>query len=229
MRRIKDSTIIGILILTWLFIFCGVLGTENEIDRLQKQIDEIYTGLDDLSIEVTAELAEHEDRLDLIEHNQEVMDIRIDNHFARLVTLEDTVSSHQELLTRPTPTPKTSTRSKKLNVKVSQKDIRNIAALVYLECGSCSDRCKRAVASVVFNRMMRYHKTASQAIYEKGVFSVSGRVSRTKPSQSCIDAVNYVLNHGTTLPLRVTAFRNGHYHSFGKHYCKIDGVYFSYV
>lgn len=228
MRKIKDSTVIGLLILTWLFIFCGVLGTENEIDRLQKQIDENYTSLNDLSIEVTAELAEHEDRLELLEHNYEVLKIRVGNHYDRLMSLEETVSSHQEILTKPTPTPKSTSRTK-VNVKVSQKDIRNIAALVYLECGSCSDRCKRAVASVVFNRMMRYHKTASQAIYEKGVFSVSGRVSRTKPSQSCLDAVNYVLNHGTTLPLRVTAFRNGHYHSFGKHYCKIDGVYFTYV
>lgn len=229
MRRIKDSTIIGLLILTWLFIFCGVLGTENEIDRLQKQIDENYASFNDLSVEVTAELAEHEDRIEVLEHDFEVLKIRVGNHYDRLVSLENTVSSHQEILSKPTPTPKSSSRSKRLNVKVSQRDIRNIAALVYLECGSCSDRCKRAVASVVFNRMMRYHKTASQVIYEKGVFSVSGRVSRTKPSQSCIDAVNYVLNHGTTLPLRVTAFRNGHYHSFGKHYCKIDGVYFTYV
>ncbi len=227
--KVKDDTIIGLLILTWLFMFCGVLGADSEIERLQKQIDEIYTGLDDLSVEVTAELAEHEDRLELMEHNYDVLKIRVGNHYDRLMALEETVNSHQELLTKPTPTPKASTRSKKLNVKVSQKDIRNIAALVYLEAGSCSVRCQRAIASVVFNRMMRYHKTASQVIYEKGVFTVSGRVARTKPSQSCYDAVNYVLNHGTTLPLRVTAFRNGHYHSFGKHYCKIDGVYFSYV
>ena len=226
--KIKDSTIICLLIITWVFVFCGVLGSEREIDRLQKQIDENYASLNDLTVEVTAELAEHEDRIEVLEHDFEVMKIRVGNHYDRLLSLEQTVSSHQEILSKSTPTPKSSSRTK-LNVKVSQKDIRNIAALVYLECGSCSDRCKRAVASVVFNRMMRYHKTAFQVIYEKGVFSVSGRVSRTKPSQSCIDAVNYVLNHDTTLPLRVTAFRNGHYHSFGKHYCKIDGVYFTYV
>lgn len=227
--RIKDSTVIVLLILTWIFVFCAVLGTEQEIDRLQQQIDEIYVNLNDFSAEVTAELAEHDDRLDLMEHNYDVLKIRVGNHYDRLVSLENTVSSHQEILSKPTPTPKSSSRSKRLNVKVSQKDIRNIAALVYLECGSCSVRCQRAVASVVFNRMIRYRKTARQVIYENGVFSVSGKVERTKPSQTSIDAVNYVLSHGVTLPARVTAFRNGHYHTFGTPYCCIDGVYFSKI
>lgn len=227
--KIKDSTIICLLILTWLFVFCAVMGAESEINRLEKQLESLKSDFDEFTIETTAELAEHDDRLYLIEHNQEVMRFRINNHYQKLLEMQAKVNEHSERITKVEQAPKASVQSKKLNLKITQKEIRKIGSLVYLECGSCSTRCKRAIASVVFNRMIRYKKTVNQIIYERGVFSVAWKIGRTKPSKSCLDAVKYVIEHGTTLPRRVTAFRNGHYHSFGRPYCMIDGVYFTYV
>ena len=226
--KIKDSTIICLLILTWVFIFCGVMGSEAKMDELVRQIQELGEQQQDLSVEVTAELAEHEDRIEIMEHNYDVIHIRVNNHWQKLLEVQGQVNDHMESV-RATPTPKSSNKSKRINVKVTEKDIRNIAALVYLEAGSCSFKCQKAIASVVFNRMVRYKKTANQVIYENGVFSVSGRVAKTKPSSESLRAVRDVLNNGSIFPIRVTAFRSGHYHSFGKRYCKIDGVYFTYV
>ena len=227
--KIKDSTIICLLILTWVFIFCGVMGSEARMDELVKQLQELGEQQQDLSVEVTAELAEHEDRLYLIEHNQEITKIRISNHYEKFLMLQEQVAEHNDRIKKVEQTPKSSVHGNRYNLKVSAHDKKLMASLVYLECGSQSYRCQKAVASVVVNRMIRYRKTVRQAIYERGVFSVASKVARTTPNQSCVDAVNSVLKDGTTLPLRVTAFRNGHYHSFGKHYCKIDGVYFTYV
>ena len=227
--RIKDSTIIGLLIFTWLFMFCIVVGTDSKIDKLVKQLETLGQVQSDFQEEVSAELAEHEDRLYLIEHNQEVIKIRVNNHWNKLLSLEGMVNDHSDRITKVEQAPKASVHSKRLNLKIKQSEIRKIGSLVYLECGSCSTKCKRAVASVVFNRMIRYKKTVNQVIYENGVFSVAYKVGRTKASKSCIDAVKYVLYHGTTLPTRVTAFRNKRYHNFGRKYCCIDGVYFTYV
>ena len=226
--KIKDSTIICFLIGTIILVLCGVLGAESEIDRLQAQLDQLQGDFEDMSSEVSAELAEHEDRLYLIEHHQDVVDIRVSNHYKKFLELQEQVAEHNDKITK-IEKQSNGTASKKLNLKISQSNIRKIGSLVYLECGSCSVRCKRAVASVIFNRMIRYHKTVNQVIYERGVFSVANGVSRTTPSQSCIDAVKYVLYNGTTVPRRVTAFRNRRYHRFGKPYCAIDGVYFTYV
>ena len=226
--RIKDETIIGLLILTWVFMVVIVLGGETKMDELTKQLETIGTAQAEFEEEVTSELAEHEDRLDLMEHNYDVIHIRVNNHWQKLIEIQGIVNDHAEVI-KSTPTPKSSNKSKRINVKVSEKDIRNIAALVYLEAGSQSYKCQKAIASVVFNRMVRYKKTATQAIYENGVFTVSGRVARTKPSSESLRAVRDVLENGSIFPTRVTAFRNGHYHSFGRKYCVIDGVYFTYV
>ena len=227
--KIKDSTVICFLIGTIILVLCGVLGAEGEIDRLQAQLDQLQTDLNDISAEVTSELAEHEDRLYLIEHNQEVTKIRISNHYEKFLELQEQVAEHNDKIKKIEQTPKGTAHGNRYNLKVSARDKKLMASLVYLECGSQSYRCQKAVASVIVNRMIRYRKTARQVIYERGVFSVASKVARTTPSQSCVNAVNSVLKDGTILPLRVTAFRNKRYHSFGRRYCCIDGVYFSYV
>ncbi len=230
--RIKDSTIVCLLITCMIFMFIGILGMDTRFDELAQEIGSVRADMEEMEEDIYAELAEHENRLYLIEHNQEVMKLRLNRHYTMLMDIQMDLAIHDEAIDKlkamPTPKAKSSLR-RKLNVKVSQKDIRNISSLVYLEAGSCSDKCKKAVASVIFNRMVRYKKTASQVIWQKGVFSVRSRVLRTVPSSSCVEAVKDVLKNGTTLPLRVTAFRNKHYHSFGKKYCCIDGVYFTYV
>ena len=118
-------------------------------------------------------------------------------------------------------------RGNRITADLSEYDTRLIAKLVYCEAGSTSYRCQKAIASVVVNRMRRYHKSASQVIFEDGVFSVSYKVRRTTPSSTSLKAVRDVLRNGTTLPRSVVAFRYGHYHSFGRRYCRIDGVCFT--
>ena len=230
--RIKDSTIICLLITSMIFMLIGILGLDTRLDDLAIEIGSVRTDMEEMEEDIYAELAEHENRLYLIEHNQEVMKLRLNRHYTMIMDMQVDLALHDDainkLKTTPTPKGKSNLR-RKMNVKVSQKDIRNISALVYLEAGSCSDKCKKAVASVIFNRMIRYNKTASQVIWQKGVFSVRSRVLKTIPSRSCIDAVKDVLKNGSIFPLRVTAFRNKHYHTFGKRYCCIDGVYFTYV
>ena len=227
--KIKNETIIGMLILTWVFMVVIVLGGDTKFDKLTEQLQHLGETHQEFEEEVSAELAEHEDRIELMEHNYDVIHIRVNNHWQKLLEVQGQMNEHMEA-TKATPTPKSgNNKSKRINVKVTEKDIRNIAALVYLEAGSCSYKCQKAIASVVFNRMVRYKKTATQAIYENGVFTVSGRVARTKPSAESLRAVRDVLNNGSIFPTRVTAFRNNRYHSFGKPYVAIDGVYFSWV
>lgn len=231
--KIKDSTIICLLIITWTFTFCAVLGAENEVDRLERQIAELSSS-HQLTAEAVSELIQRDKsqnmRLDAIEQHNKVQDLRLNAHREELSNLDDMFEMIIEDMTglekKINALPKNS-----LGLKLSDKDIRNIASLVYLEAGSnsCSYQLQKAIASVIFNRMKKYHLTATQAIYQAGVFSTSSRVSRTTPSERCMRAVREVMANGVTLPANVVAFRTGQYHSFGRHYCKIDNVYFTAI
>ena len=110
---------------------------------------------------------------------------------------------------------------------VTDQEIRDMAALVYLEAGAQSYRCQLAIASVIVNLMVKNHATVNATIFNSRTFSPARRISYTNPSQSCINAVRDVLTNGTIFPANVTAFRNRHYHNFGTPYCVIEGVYFS--
>ncbi len=105
-----------------------------------------------------------------------------------------------------------------------------LAALVTLEVGSESYECKLAVASLIINRMLTSDSTLEEVIYAPNQFSVASKVASTTPSDACVKAVNEVLTTGTTLPIYVTFFRAGSYHSWGDQvpYCCIDNTYFSY-
>jgi len=225
----KDSTIITFLIFTWLMLCIGVIGADNEIAKLEQSIQDIYG--DQAALEDRVKMVEENNfiqdgRLDEIEHHNRVQDFRLAMHHDKLSDnaelFTDLLNSveHLEEYMRSLP-------DNALGVDVSDEDIRDIAALVYLEAGSQSYTCQKAIASVIFNRMMRYGMTAQQVIHQNGVFSPASRVDNTRPSASCLMAVREVLENGTTLPRNVVAFRNGHYHNFGRKYCCIDGVYFT--
>ena len=227
--KIKDSTVIILLILTWFLIICGVLGAENEISRMEEQIKTAYGQQDEL-LRITSELVNSQNelvtRVDELETHDRVQDYRLAMHRDQL---EDNASLFTDLLNSVEHLEEymRSLPDNVLGVEVSDQDIRDISALVYLEAGSQSYRCQKAIASVIFNRMIRYNMTAQQVIYQRGVFSPANRVRNTRPSSSCLMAVREVLETGTTLPRNCVAFRNGHYHAFGTPYTCIDGVYFS--
>ncbi len=115
-------------------------------------------------------------------------------------------------------------------VSLTESEATMLAALVTLEAGAESYECQKAVASLVINRMLTSNSSLSDVIYAKNQFSVAGKVATTKPFDSCVKAVNDVLTNGTTLPIYVTFFRAGYYHSWGDQvaYCCIDNTYFSY-
>lgn len=116
------------------------------------------------------------------------------------------------------------------NVFLTYNEIKLLAALVELEAGVESYECKKAVASVVINRMSIDEKSLIDVIYEQNQFSVADRVSEYEPSDESIKAVRDVLTTGVTLPEYVTFFRAGQYHDWGDQtpYIKIDNTYFSY-
>lgn len=230
MRKL-DELIIYLLIVLFGLVTWICIWTDKEVDAMNKTIQMIQTqtAINNGKLDqVIADNAVQDERLDAIEHHDKVQDIRLANYSKELT---NTAELFSDLLDDLGDLEKAINRMPKntIGVKVTEKDIRDIAALVYLEAGAQSYKCQKAIASVIFNRMVRYNKTASQVIYENGVFSPASKVSRTTPSGSCMKAVRDVLVNGLTLPKNVLAFRNGHYHSFGKKYCCIDGVYFSWV
>ena len=227
--KIKDSTVVSFLILTWFLIVCGVLGAENEISRLEDQIEDAY-GHQDQLLHITAHLAEHNAEQDrLIAEIQErnlVQDYRLALHHDELMDnaelFTDLLNSTERLEEYMKSLPDNS-----LGIDLTEDEEYMIASLVYLEAGSGSYELQKAIASVIFNRMIRYGMTARQVIFQPGVFSPAGRVAYTRPSAMSRMAVRDVLEDGTTLPRNVLAFQLGGYHRFGRAYCKIQGVYFT--
>lgn len=144
------------------------------------------------------------------------------------VTPKPTVTLKPAATATPTPA-KVSGRYYKYPTQLSAQDIRDMAALVFLEVGGQSYKCKLAVASVIINLSIQKKLSIHATMFNARRFSPANRISRTIPSEECIKAVNDVLTNGTTMPLSVTAFRNKHYHRFGTPYCVIDKVYFSTV
>ncbi len=137
----------------------------------------------------------------------------------------DTTTTTTETTTQPAPEGITGNF-----VTLTEDEATLLAALVTLEAGAESYECQKAVASLVINRMLTSGSTVEEVIYAKNQFSVAGRVASTTPFTSCVNAVDEVLTEGTTLPIYVTFFRAGYYHSWGDQvaYCCIDNTYFSY-
>lgn len=114
---------------------------------------------------------------------------------------------------------------------MSDEEVELFAKLVYLESGSTSVDCQRAVASVVLNRITTQNSDLRSVIYAKGQFAVASKLGNAKYSAESMNAVKYVLLNGPTVPEYVTYFREGHYFNWGpdhKGYTNIDNVYFSY-
>ena len=225
--KLKDDIIIFSLIVLMYLVFYLSLCLQSANDRII-DLEFIVNSIAEHTTEFDKKQEEQSARIDILEHDVMILDLRLDAHRQELTDnaelFSDLLASveHLEEYCRSLP-------DNVLGVEVSDEDIRDIAALVYLESGSQSYKCQKAIASVIFNRMIRYDMSAQSVIHEPGVFSPAARVDRTRPSASCLMAVREVLEQGCTLPPRVTAFRNGHYHNFGSHYCCIDGVYFSLV
>lgn len=109
-------------------------------------------------------------------------------------------------------------------------EIQTLASLVDLEVGIENYDCKKAVASIVFNRMNYYNLELDDVIFADNQFSVADKVREHKPSEESINAVKDVITGGITVPEYVMFFRAGGYHCWGdqKPYMQIGNTYFSY-
>lgn len=116
---------------------------------------------------------------------------------------------------------------------ISQEERDMLAKLVYLEAGVCGSQCQRAVVSVVFNRLEAgyWGDTLEEVIYYKNAFSPAYLIeSCERPPQEVYDAVDYVLQHGPTIPSEVRYFRADKDFTWEgyAHYATYENVYFGY-
>ena len=110
---------------------------------------------------------------------------------------------------------------------LTDEELRDMAALVYLEAGGENYMCQKGIASVIINRMVYTNSSLDDVMYAPNAFSPAKYIKSTTPSESCINAVNDVLTNGTIFPLNVLAFRADYYHDFGTPYMRIDDVFFT--
>lgn len=115
-------------------------------------------------------------------------------------------------------------------VYLTDYEVTLLSTLVYLEGGTESYDCQKAIASTVINRMRTTGSTLTDVVYQPGQYSVADKLSYSWYSESARNAVEDVLTNGTTLPIYVTFFRAGYYHTWGDQvaYCYMDNTYFSY-
>jgi spore germination cell wall hydrolase CwlJ-like protein len=92
-------------------------------------------------------------------------------------------------------------KGKYSGIKVSSSDRKLLAQLVKREAGGESFKGQKAVVEVVLNRVLdsRFPNTIRGVVFQKGQFSTASKLSKTTPTQTNYDAVDYVLEHGATV------------------------------
>lgn len=125
----------------------------------------------------------------------------------------------------PTPEP---TEQPTQYIYLSESEIYEFATLVFLEAGCESYECKKAVASVVVNRMTTRGMDLRSVIYETNQFSPASVISQYSPTQDSVNAVIEVITYGPTIPQYVTFFRANYYFDRLVPYTSMDHTYFSY-
>lgn len=126
---------------------------------------------------------------------------------------------------------------------VSEEEREMLAKITYLEAGICGLECQKGIVSVIFNRLESGHwrkdmngdgeVTLYDIIYYPNAFTPAkpDKMAAATPSQSCYDAVDYVLQNGPTMPPQVRYFRASYHFKWNNYipYCDMDNVYFGYL
>ena len=225
----KDNIIITWLFLLMIFVISLAWLADGEIDCVNKTLEALLESQETLVNENKAiidKLDEIDGRIDELEHQQEITDIRLKNHYSDISETQEKIEKIEKQRSA-TLEEERMRNTYNSSGRYSEWEIRLMAKLVYLEAGAQSYRCQKAIASVIINRSKKYHRSIYNTIYEPGVFGPAYKVRSTTPSSSCLRAVREVVRNGCTLPRNVVIFRNRHYHTFGRRYTCIDGVYFS--
>ena len=120
--------------------------------------------------------------------------------------------------------------------EICDTDRELIIKLVYLEARGEPYEGKKAVASIVFNRLNSgyWGDTIHDVIYAKGQFTPASRIKDTYITDNntwneCISAVDEVITNGSNLPEYVLYFRADYYFSWAINYTKIGTHCFSYL
>lgn len=113
-------------------------------------------------------------------------------------------------------------------IELTPQERDAFAALIMLESQGESMECKRAVASVVLNRMLNDNRTLYEVLYADNQFEPAPYIASTVGNEDCYAAVDYVLANGPTIPRYVTYFAI-YYFDFAIPYTVIDHTYFSYT
>lgn len=115
-------------------------------------------------------------------------------------------------------------------VFLTWSEIRLLASLIDVEAGTESYDCKKAIVSVVFNRMHLTDDSLISTLYADNQFASVDDIRNHTPSEESIQAVTDVLSHGIILPEYVTFFKTNDYHQWGDQmpYIQLGNTYFSY-
>lgn len=114
---------------------------------------------------------------------------------------------------------------------MSDEDIRDFAALVFLEAGAEPEEVKYAVASVILNRMTLWDMSFNDVAYQKNQFSPAYLIDSTEARDVEINIVKDILKNGPTIDKYVCYFRASYYHDWSgmNDYGYFGGdTYFSY-
>lgn len=114
---------------------------------------------------------------------------------------------------------------------MTDDDIRDFAALVFLEAGAEPKEVKYAVASVILNRMTLWGMSFSEVAYQKNQFSPASLIDSTEARDVEINIVKEILKNGPTIDKYVCYFRASYYHDWDgmNDYGYFGGnTYFSY-
>lgn len=107
-----------------------------------------------------------------------------------------------------------------------------LARIVCREAGGESLDCQKAVVTVVFNRLNNgtWGDTLKKVLYAESQFAVVPIIDKTTPDERNYAAVDYVLQHGGTIPPHILYFREGYHFKWDGYigYTAIDNTYFGY-
>ena len=162
----------------------------------------------------------------LVQTNEKLV-AQIDEQQVIMKNLADQVT---ELRTKPATIKTIAEKQPAYNLTISEREL--LAQLLYHEARGESLECQKAVVSVVLNRLDSgiWGDTLKKVIYAKNQFEpvAKGLLPNTKPLQKQYEAIDYVLENGSTIPEDVLYFRADHYFEWGTAYMNIDNTYFSF-
>lgn len=118
-------------------------------------------------------------------------------------------------------------------VELSDAQIRDFAALIWLEARGETDWVQKAVGAVVLNRMTLWDKSFEEVVYAPNQFTPAKYISSTTPDQKQLDIVHDLINNGLPedFPEYVCYFRASYYHDWSGCNAFLSGgnTYFSYT